>query len=129
MKRENMENALTAVKDVYLLEAAECGERKKRIRMGKKWMILPVAAVLAASLMMAVNAIVPVDLRAYLQRTFGEHFAMLEGITVMPEDVEYSSSGEALAMELKDCRRTNTIYSSVWSLPAERAATAVPTVL
>lgn len=100
MKRENMENALTEAADMYILEAAQTEKRKKRIRLGKKWMILPAAAALITGLMIAVNAAAPVDLGFYLKAAFGDSYTMLDEMTAMPDNVAYRSSGDEITLEL-----------------------------
>jgi len=101
MKRENMENALTGVKDMYIQEAAQTGEGKKHTRLRKKWIVIPVAAAMMAGMMLTVNAIAPVDLGFYLKAAYGDSYAMLDEMTAMPDNVAYRSSGEEITLELK----------------------------
>lgn len=98
MKKENFENALTDVKEEYIHEAAE---KKRASKKKLVWRIIPAAAVLAACLILTVNALAPVDMGFYLQAAFGDGYEMLDEMTSMPDNVAYKSSGDEIELELK----------------------------
>lgn len=94
MKREIFEDALTEIREDYILEAAMA---KKPVR--KRVGILLMAAILFA-LTLAVNAAAPVGLDFYLRAVFGDGYTMLDEMTAMPEHVAYRASGDELRLEL-----------------------------
>lgn len=101
MKKENMENVLSDVRDAYIQEAAQAVKGKNGKKNLKKWMAFPIAAALLVGLVMGVSAVTPVDLGSYLQEVFRISFRTLETTMSVPEDTVYHSSGEELKLELK----------------------------
>lgn len=98
MKRENMENAITEVQDMYILEAAR-EPKKRRVRI--KWAAVPAVILLLAGMLVTVNAAAPVHLGFYLKAAFGDGYTMLDDMTAMPDNIAVRSSGDEITLELK----------------------------
>ncbi len=107
MKQQIFTDAVTAIDDRYITEAAEAAEAeviqtKHNIRkVRRKWAAVPIAAALLAMAMFVVNAAAPVDLGFYLAAAFGDSYEMLDEMTSMPEPVAYRSSGDEIKLEMK----------------------------
>ena len=104
MKLHTFADAVTAIDDRYIAEAAEAEalQTKQRTRIfHRKWTVVPIAAALLAMAMFVVNAAAPVDLGFYLAAAFGDSYEMLDEMTSMPEPVAYRSSGEEIKLEMK----------------------------
>ena len=98
MKKENLENAITEVQDMYIQEAAQ---QTKKHRSLKKWTAIPAAALLLAGMLVTANAAAPVDLSFYLKAAFGDGYTMLDDMTAMPDNIAARSSGDEITLELK----------------------------
>ena len=104
MKLHTFADAVTAIDDRYIAEAAEAEalQTKQKTRIfHRKWTVVPIAAALLAMAMFVVNAAAPVDLGFYLAAAFGDSYEMLDEMTSMPEPVAYRSSGEEIKLEMK----------------------------
>ncbi|MBQ7301732.1 MAG: hypothetical protein IJW77_18040, partial [Clostridia bacterium] len=104
MKQQIFTDAVTAIDDRYITEAAEAEviQTKHNIRkVRRKWTAVPIAAALLAMAMFVVNAAAPVDLGFYLAAAFGDSYEMLDEMTSMPEPVAYRSSGDEIKLEMK----------------------------
>ena len=104
MKVHTFADAVTAIDDRYIAEAAEAEtlQTKQKTRIfHRKWTVVPIAAALLAMAMFVVNAAAPVDLGFYLAAAFGDSYEMLDEMTSMPEPVAYRSSGEEIKLEMK----------------------------
>ncbi len=100
MKKEQFCEAMTAIDDRYLTEAAEIAQ-KKTVGGRRKWTVVPIAAALLAAAALCVNAAAPVDLGFYLAAAFGDSYEMLDEMTSMPQPVAYRSSGDEIRLEMK----------------------------
>ena len=104
MKQQLFTDAVTAIDDRYITEAADAEviQTKHNIRkVRRKWAAVPIAAALLAMAMFVVNAAAPVDLGFYLAAAFGDSYEMLDEMTSMPEPVAYRSSGDEIKLEMK----------------------------
>jgi len=96
MKKAEFENALTEVRDEFILEAARTPKRVNRKRLG-----LIIAAAMFVVLTLGANAAAPVNLGFYLAAAFGDNYSMVNEMTAIPDNVAYRSSGDEIRLELK----------------------------
>ena len=102
MKMNEFTDAVTAIDDAYLAEAAALGQEKTQVhKTRRRWAVVPIAAALLAMAMLAVNAAAPVDIGFYLEAAFGDSYEMLDEMTSMPDPVAYRSSGDEIRLEMK----------------------------
>ncbi len=102
MKLHDFTDAVTAIEDAYIAEAADIGQTKTQThKKHRKWAVVPIAAALLAMAVIAVNAAAPVDLGFYLAAVFGDGYEMLDEMTSMPDNVAYRSSGDEIKLEMK----------------------------
>ena len=102
MKMKEFTDAVTAIDDAFIAEAADIGQTVSRIyKKRRSWAVVPIAAALLAMAVLCVNAAAPVDLGFYLAAAFGDSYEMLDEMTSMPEPVAYRSSGDEIKLEMK----------------------------
>ena len=85
MKMKEFTDAVTAIDDAFIAEAADIGQTVSRIyKKRRSWAVVPIAAALLAMAVLCVNAAAPVDLGFYLAAVFGDSYEMLDEMTSMP---------------------------------------------
>lgn len=101
MKKEILENAMTEIDAAYLCEAAESTVTQGKPHRRPIGRILLIAAAVIVLLVTGISAASPVDLSFYLDKAFHGGYDLIDGITSVPRNVFYSSSGDEIRLEMK----------------------------